>query len=59
MESALRETSGAESSLRNREAAEKSVGLGLREENLRLSEEIRVWEQKQQSYEVKILCRFF
>ena len=52
LESALRETAGAENSLRSREAAEKSVGLELKEENVKLREEIRTWEEKQLNYQV-------
>ena len=53
LESALRESAGAENTSRNREHAEKTVGMELRQENVRLTEEIRVRDERQQDYEVR------
>ena len=52
LEAVLRESAGAETSRTRRETAEKTVGLELREENLKLTEERHTWEESRKTYEV-------
>ena len=54
LESLLSENLNTETSVRNRESAEQLVSLELREENLKLSQELRSWEERRSGYEGQI-----